>query len=191
VIVDRGRKLVIAQLRSEQILFFKRDDLANVRALFQMPLMADRRWGTGKEGDGRPAMPRIWPHWTRSIGAMLAGGAAVRFACLGCRRVFDVDLEALAVLRGAEWSLIGRRARCKASKCRAKGLFVAAPGRHDPFVILSEAAAMPSWLAGSTPADHEPPPPHHPPAPPGVDKEKWYRTTSDGERRRLVREARG
>ena len=50
---------------------------------------------------------------------------------------------------------------------------------------------MPPWLAGTTPADHEPPPPHHPPAPPGVDKERWYRTTSEGERRRLVREARG
>ena len=62
---------------------------------------------------------------------------------------------------------------------------------HERFVLLSETARMPAWLAGTTPADHEPPPPHHPPAPPGVDKERWYRTTSEGERRRLVREARG
>ncbi|HEX8444117.1 MAG TPA: hypothetical protein VF631_10780 [Allosphingosinicella sp.] len=153
--------------------------------------MADRRWGTGKLGDGRPTMPRIWPHWARSIGGMLAGGAAVRFACGGCRRLFDVDLTALAVLRGAEWSLIDRRARCKASKCRARGLFVAAAGRHEPFLLLATKGAMPSWLAGTCPADHEPPPPPGPPVPIGVDKERWYRASSDAERKRLVREARG
>ncbi len=153
--------------------------------------MADRRWGTGKVGDGRPAMPRIWPHWTRDLGAMLAGGAEVRFACPGCRRLFDVDLASLAVLRGAGWSLIDRRARCKASKCRARGDFVAAAGRHEPFLLLSQHRELPPWLHGACPADHEPPPPPTPPAPKGVDKERWLRASSDAERKRLVREARG
>ena len=35
--------------------------------------MADRRWGTGKLGDGRPAMPRIWPHWAVELGAPVVG----------------------------------------------------------------------------------------------------------------------
>lgn len=160
--------------------------------------MAGRQWGTGEFGDGRPAMPRIWPHWARSIGTMMAAGAAVRFACLGCRRLFDVDLPALAILRGAEWGLIGRRARCKASKCRARGLFVAAPhdpvrgnARFSPFLLLHESAAMPGWLQGTCPADHEPPPSAPPPAPLGVDPHRWAAAGSDAERRRLVREARG
>jgi hypothetical protein len=136
-------------------------------------------------------MPRIWPHWTRDLGAMLAGGAEVRFACPGCRRLFDVDLASLAVLRGAGWSLIDRRARCKASKCRARGDFVAAAGRHEPFLLLSQHRELPLWLHGACPADHEPPPPPTPPAPKGVDKERWLRASSDAERKRLVREARG
>jgi hypothetical protein len=151
-------------------------------------------------------MPRIWPHWAYTIGAMRASGAVVRFACLGCRRLFDVDLEALLILRGADWGLIGRRARCKASKCRARGLFVAAPvdrergdARFSPFLLLHESAAMPNWLAGTCPADHEPPPgpttpPEGggpPPAPRGVDPVRWAAARSDAERKRLVREARG
>ena len=45
---------------------------------------------------------RIWSHWAQTIRAMRALGVIVRFACLGCRRLFDVDLSALAILRGAE-----------------------------------------------------------------------------------------
>ena len=168
--------------------------------------MAERRWGTGKLGDGRPTMPRIWPLWARSVGAMMASGATVRFACLGCRRLFDVDLEALAILRGAGWALIGRRARCKASKCRARGLFVAAavdPERGDarfsPFVALHESMGLPSWLAGTCPAEHEPPPAPPsppegggpPPSPRGIDPDRWAAARTDGERKRLVRDARG
>lgn len=138
-------------------------------------------------------MPRIFPFWARDLGALLTAGVEVRFACPGCKRVFDVDLDALAMLRGPEWSLIDRRARCKANRCRARGWFIAAAGRTELFLILSSRTTLPPWLSGARPADHEPkpPPPPTPPVPIGVDKTRWLAATSDAERKRLVREARG
>jgi hypothetical protein len=123
---------------------------------------------------------------------MIEEAAQVRFACPKCRRVYDVDLEALATVKGRAWSLIDRRARCKASTCRASGWFAAAPSRDEPFLLLSAAERMPRWLAGTAPADHEPPapPPPHPPAPPGVDPVRWA-WADERERRRMVRAARG
>ena len=100
------------------------------------------------------AAKRIWPIWARSLGAMIEAQVMVRFACDKCRRVYDVDLGSLAVLRGREWSLIGRSARCKASRCRKSGLFVAAINRETPFLCLGKE--MPSWLIGARPKDHEP-----------------------------------
>lgn len=138
------------------------------------------------------AAARIWPVWARSLGAMIEGGVAVRFACPRCKRLYDVDLEALAMLRGRAWSLIDRRARCKASKCRAAGAFVAAAGQDQPFILLMGAEAMPDWLVGARPSDHEPPPPPPPtpPAPPGIDPVHWT-WASESERKRMVRGVRG
>lgn len=139
------------------------------------------------------AMQRIWPVWARNVGAMIETGAIVRFACEPCRRLFDVDLAAVAILRGREWSLIGRTAKCKASKCRARGRFVAAANRETPFLCLD--GALPSWLVGARPRDHEPPegaPPGGgiPPCPKGVDAVRWA-YADERERKRMVREARG
>jgi hypothetical protein len=138
------------------------------------------------------AAQRIWPAWARTLGEMIEARAAVRFACLACRRLYDVDLEALATLRGRGWSLVGRRARCKASRCRASGRFVAAAGPDQPFIWLSGGEPMPAWLVGARPTDHEPPPPPEPPppAPAGVDPVSWA-YADERERKRMVRRARG
>ena len=134
---------------------------------------------------------RIWPVWARSLGAMIEAGAIVRFACSKCERVYDVDLEALAMLRGRAWSLIGRRARCKASRCRASGRFVAAPGMRDLFLWLDAREPTPAWIAGARPIHHEPPEGGpNPPAPPGVDPIHWA-YADERERKRMVRLARG
>lgn len=135
------------------------------------------------------AAQRIWPVWARSLGAMIETGVLVRFACDACRRVYDVDVASLAVLRGREWSLIGRTARCKASKCRKRGLFVAAINRETPFLCLHKE--MPSWLIGARPKDHEAGEDQNPPpSPPGVDPVRWARA-GEAERKRMVREGRG
>jgi hypothetical protein len=148
------------------------------------------RW----EADRREALAaqRIWPVWARTVGGMIEAEAAVRFACPACKRLYDVDLESLATLRGRAWSLIERRARCKASKCRASGRFVAAGEPDDPFIWLAGGEGMPDWLVGARPRDHEPPPtdPPRPPAPPGVDPVRWA-YAAERERKRMVRQARG
>lgn len=123
---------------------------------------------------------------------MIEAKAIARFACPACKRLYDVDLEALAMLRGRAWSLIERRARCKASKCRSIGRFAAAPAREERFLWLAGAEPMPDWLIGSSPQDHEPPPPPPPlpPSPPGVDPVRWA-WADEKERKRMVRQARG
>ena len=158
-----------------------------------------RREREGRERQERErvlARERIWPAWTRTLGAMIEAEAIVRFACLACKRLYDVDVESLAVLRGRQWSLIGRNARCKASKCRAKGLFVAATGRDTTFIGLG-GGELPKWLVAARPSEHEPPeggppdPDRPPPCPKGVDAIWWSRARTDAEREKLVREARG
>ena len=142
------------------------------------------------------AAQRIWPVWTRSLGAMIEAEAIVRFACDTCRRLYDVDVASLAVLRGREWSLIGRSARCKASRCRARGPFVAAVGREAPFLCLG--GDMPNWLIGARPKEHEPPEngpdggpggSSVPPCPKGVDAVRWA-YADERERKRMVQRAR-
>jgi hypothetical protein len=141
---------------------------------------------------------RIWPVWVRSLGAMWEAGAIVRFACPRCERVYDVDLEALISLRGRTWSLVDRRARCKASKCRASGAFVAAQTPDQRFIWLHGRDMIPAFVAHSRPRDHEPPEACPEPvegaapcpAPPGVDPIRWA-YADERERKRMVRLARG
>lgn len=142
---------------------------------------------------------RIWPVWTLNLGAMIESGAIVRFACDSCRRVYDVDLAALAILRGREWSLIGVTTRCKASKCRDRGRFVASLAAAAPFLCL--AGEMPAWLIGARPREHEPGDGGPggggpgggarvvPPCPKGVDAVRWA-LADEFERKRMVREVR-
>ena len=70
---------------------------------------------------------------------------------------------------------------------------MAAAGADQPFILLMAAEAMPDWLIGARPRDHEPPPPDPPlpPAPAGVDPVRWAYARDEKERKRLVREARG
>lgn len=138
------------------------------------------------------AATRIWPAWTRNLAAMIEAAAVVRFACPKCERLYDVDLEALIMLRGRAWGLIDRRARCKASKCRTSGRFVAAAAADQPFLWLSTSERMPHWLIGARPHDHEPQedPPPVPPCPPGVDGVRWA-YADEAERKRMVQRARG
>ena len=148
------------------------------------------RW----EAERREALAaqRIWPVWARTLGGMIEAGTHVRFACPACKLLYDVDLESLATLRGRTWSLIERRARCKASQCRTTGRFVAAAGPNEPFLWLAGGEGTPAWLVGARPSDHEPPPDKGPapPAPPGVDGVRWA-YASESERKRMVRQARG
>lgn len=129
---------------------------------------------------------RIWPVWTRSVGAMIEAGAIVRFACTWCMRVYDVDLETLAILKGRAWSLVDRRARCKASGCRKSGRFVASLTMNTPFLWLHASEQTPNWIVNTRPCDHEPPGEGGPPpCPVGADPKRWA-LASERERKKMV-----
>ena len=166
--------------------------IATVLLMFVSAGMAKSRNDRWKaEQREKLAAQRIWPVWSRTLGEMIEEQAVVRFACPACKRLYDVDMEALVTLRGRAWSLLDRRARCKASTCRASGRFVAAAGATQPFILLSGGERMPDWLVGARPSDHDPPPPPPPtpPAPSGVDAVRWA-YADERERKRMVREAR-
>lgn len=135
---------------------------------------------------------RLWPEWARSVAGLWEAEAVVRFVCPECMRLYHVDLEAMILLRGRQWSLIDRFGRCKYVRCRAKGPFVAARTPEGYYMLLSTREPLPRWLTGKRPRDDEPPPPGPPtpPAPRGVDPERWA-GADERERKRMVREARG
>lgn len=99
---------------------------------------------------------------------MIDRGAIVRFACMKCRTVLDVDLHAVALVRGRSVSLLGATAQCKISTCRGHGHFVYSSGSREAFLMLVDApeTVTPSWLRGLRPCDVEAPddPPPRSPA---------------------------
>jgi hypothetical protein len=96
---------------------------------------------------------------------MIDAGVIVRFACMTCRTIFDVDLVAVAVVRGRGFSLIGANAKCKISRCRGDGSFIASIRSDHTFLLLKDRPEvhMPKWLIGLRPVDIDPPPDPHPP----------------------------
>ena len=46
------------------------------------------------------AAQRLWPARARTVGALIESEAIVRFASCACKRVYDVDMSAIAMLRG-------------------------------------------------------------------------------------------
>ena len=150
------------------------------------------------EGPRRPSQKsvisdsRIWPAWARSVAALAEAEAVVRFMCPACRKLYAVDLEAMILLRGRQWSLIDRRGKCKWVQCRRRGPFVAAPNHDAHYILLSTTERLPGWLMGKRPRDDEPKPPSPPmpPAPKGVDPVRWA-YADERERKMMVRMARG
>jgi hypothetical protein len=107
---------------------------------------------------------RIWPEYVSSVGGLIAQHVIVRFACLSCREIFDVDLQAVAAVRGRAYSLLDRRSTCRRSSCRGTGCFIMAEGIDKPFVKLAHRP-MPAWLRNLRPCDVDAPPDGH--LPPG------------------------
>ena len=59
------------------------------------------------------------PTWVQTVQAMIDGGIEVRAWCeRHCRRFhFVVDLERVKAAKGADYSLINKRTKCKTSGC--------------------------------------------------------------------------
>ena len=64
-----------------------------------------------------PAMgkkPPLRPAWTENLGALIDAGATVRACCAGqCKKWKDIDLEALAAIKGRDYDLWNKRSVCR------------------------------------------------------------------------------
>jgi hypothetical protein len=137
------------------------------------------------------SVTHLWPTWAATVGGMIDHGSIVMFRCARCNTFLDVDLAAIAALRGRDYSLVDRPGRCKIIDCRGRGWFFASPGQTTPSRLLRTKAGL---ARHATPAELGPPrtdlPPPAPPCPPGIDAVRWA-YASASERKRMVREARG
>ncbi|MGB7406315.1 MAG: hypothetical protein WA906_11540 [Pacificimonas sp.] len=97
------------------------------------------------------------PPWARYVGDMLAMAAEVRFACVRCRGVYNVDLRAVVAVKGARFTLIDRQPVCKLSRCGGTGFFVAASDRDGYLWPLLNEPPPGLWTPGLRPRDFEPP----------------------------------
>lgn len=76
---------------------------------------------------------RLTPAWIKTVGAMIDEGVKVRASCRTCELMFTVDLEAIAAVKGRDYSLIGQRPRCKVIGCKGAVKFLYSPGAGTPF----------------------------------------------------------
>lgn len=125
---------------------------------------------------GKGSVARFWPKGLRTIGEMIDAGALVRFACERCGTIFDVDLHAISVIRGAAYSLIDVRTQCKITGCRGPGHFLAKlPADEHLRKLQSDLPPSAGPNIGSS-------------APAGVDPMAWFRADWRG-KQALMREA--
>jgi hypothetical protein len=104
---------------------------------------------------------RIWPHFFRTVGAMLDHGAVVRAGCARCGTIFDVDLHAIVARRGRDYSLIDKELTCKVTRCRGTSFFLAAARMESALITLLNVKVDPLQVEGRglRPIDLEPPEP--------------------------------
>lgn len=76
------------------------------------------------------------PSWVKTVGVMIREGVRVRSTCRECRTcrdVLPVDLQAIAAVKGEEFSLIGIEPRCRIVGCKGRCFFLYSPGPSTPF----------------------------------------------------------
>ncbi len=85
-------------------------------------------------GKGTPSRPA----WAANLGAMIDGRVLCSACCDRCRAWKEVDLEQLAQAKGRDYSLWGKRTRCRITPgcdgfnrfyCNGRGRLE--PMRHD------------------------------------------------------------
>lgn len=72
------------------------------------------------------------PTWVRTVHDMRKGNVLVRWSCRVCDNFGDVDLERIETVKGADFSLVNKRPRCKQPGCSGHVLFLYSPGKSTP-----------------------------------------------------------
>lgn len=119
----------------------------------------------------RNSVAEFWPRWVETVGDMIEAKTIVRAACVKCRNFFDVDLAAILAIRGARYSLIDKRPRCKISTCRGKCFFLAAASSTSPLrPLVTDATRLLAMFGMRSIEDVEPPPDPPRPRPPAAQR---------------------
>jgi hypothetical protein len=76
---------------------------------------------------------RLIPKRYQTIGDMISGGVKVRAHCAACNLTLVVDLELLRSHYGEDFTLLGRRGKCRRLDCDGSTVFLASGhGRYEP-----------------------------------------------------------
>lgn len=70
----------------------------------------------------------VCPSWAETVGDLLQHEAQVQGVCERCSTVSPVDVLELAAARGADFSLLGVKSRCRRPGCRGLVAYRASAG---------------------------------------------------------------
>lgn len=76
---------------------------------------------------------KIWQEKLRTLQRIRDAGVPVQAYCSRCRTFFDVDIDALIVQHGPDYSLIGKRGKCRTPGCTGSCAFLVQLGAGVPF----------------------------------------------------------
>ena len=79
-----------------------------------------------------PILPKAY----QTVGQMRLNGVNISAYCGKCRNAFRVDLVALIMVRGPDYSLIDQHPRCRIIDCKGRCNFLVSAGKGTPMVTL-------------------------------------------------------
>ncbi len=79
-----------------------------------------------------PILPKAY----QTVGKMHEADISIKAYCQKCREAFKVDLVAIIMTKGPDYSLIGRHPICRIYDCEGRCSFLVSAGRGTPMVTL-------------------------------------------------------
>ena len=80
----------------------------------------------------KPILPKAYS----TVGQMRLQGVNLKAYCDKCRNTFRVDLVALIMVRGPDYSLIGQHPRCRIIDCDGRCNFLVSASKYTPMITL-------------------------------------------------------
>tara|TARA_R110002096_G_scaffold4087_27_gene19478 strand:+ start:1064 stop:1348 length:285 start_codon:yes stop_codon:yes gene_type:complete len=82
--------------------------------------------------NNKPILPKAY----RTVGEMRLHGVNIKAYCEKCRNTFRVDLVALIMVKGPDYSLIGKHPPCRIVDCAGRCNFLVSASVNTPMITL-------------------------------------------------------